>query len=134
MGSALRNEKGNSRGRFSGVAVKAGYDLQLNRYLTTGPVLGFSYDRARINGYHEQADSSTSMRFGGQNVNRRQFTGGWRIEANGLRVNPYLELAYRHENISATSGITAALKSTGTSFRRDDAGKRPLNGWKPDWG
>ena len=124
LGSALRSEKGNSSGRFSGIAVKTGYDFQLSRYLTTGPVLGFSYDRARINGYHEQADSSTSMRFGGQNVNRRQFTGGWRIEAKGLRVDPYLELAYRHENISATSGITAALKSTATSFSHDDTGKK----------
>lgn len=123
LGSALRNEKGNSHGRFSGVAVNTGYDFQLNRYLTTGPVLGYSYDRARINGYQEQANSSTSMRFGGQKVNRRQFTAGWRIEATGLLMNPYLELAYRHENISATPGIRAALKSTGTSFYRADAGK-----------
>ena len=123
LGNAQRNEKGNSRGRFSGVAVNTGYDFRVNRYLTTGPVLGFSYDRARINGYREQADSSTSMRFSGQSVNRRQFTAGWRIEAAGLPVNPYLELAYRHENISAAPGITAALKNTGTSFYRAGTGK-----------
>ncbi len=120
LGSAVRQEQGNTRGRFSGVSVNTGVDFAVHRNITTGPLLGFSYDRSRVNGYREKDNTSSSMQFGHQKMNRRNITAGWRVDTRNLAVNPYLHLTYRHESSAAPGKIRASLKSTGTGFYRNN--------------
>ncbi|MBS0894746.1 autotransporter domain-containing protein, partial [Tatumella sp. JGM130] len=118
LGKAVRTEQAATRARFSGLSVNLGFDMALHRNVTTGPLLGFSYDRSLLNGYAEKGNSSTSMKFGDQRLNRRNITAGWRIDTRNLPVNPYLHLSYRNESVTAPGKITASLKSTGTEFYR----------------
>ncbi len=119
LGTALRQEQGKTRGRFSGVSVNTGFDFVLHKNITTGPLLGFSYDRAKVNGYQESGNTSSSMTFGHQQQNRKNLTAGWRVDSRHLPVNPYLHLTYRHESGAAPAKITASLNSTNTQFYRD---------------
>lgn len=119
LGTAIRQEQGQTRGRFSGISLNTGLDFFLTPNITTGPLLGFSYDRSKINGYHEKETNSTSMKFGHQEQARKNITAGWRFDMRNLSVNPYLHLTYRHESGTSAGKITASLKSTGTQFWRD---------------
>ncbi|KGD74886.1 hypothetical protein HA49_06235 [Tatumella morbirosei] len=119
LGTAIRQEQGQTGGRFSGISVNAGFDIKLHPNITTGPVLGLSYDRMQVNGYHEKDNNSTSMKFGNQKQIRKNMTVGWRFDTRNLPVNPYLHLTYRQESGTAPGKVTASLRSTGTQFWRD---------------
>ena len=119
LGTAIRQEKAQTRGRFSGINANAGFDIALHRNITTGPLLGFSYDRSHVNGYHEKDSTSSSMKFGHQKQNRKNITAGWRVDTRHLPVNPYLHLTYQRASGTTPGKVTASLKSTGTQFWRE---------------
>ncbi|MEG0279775.1 MAG: autotransporter domain-containing protein [Morganella sp. (in: enterobacteria)] len=52
------------------MAVNAGHDYKITENIATGPVIGYQYDKYKVDGYRENSDTSTAMHFGSQKQER----------------------------------------------------------------
>ncbi|OBU13567.1 autotransporter domain-containing protein [Morganella psychrotolerans] len=118
LGKATRKEKGKTDANSFGVAVNAGYDYKITENITTGPVIGYQYDKYKVDGYRENSDTSTAMHFGSQKQERNIVSGGWGISTQSLPVNPYFEIKYNHNLSDKPMSVKGAVNSTDTSFTR----------------
>lgn len=121
LGKAVRTEKGSTQASSFGVALNLGYDFSVTDYLTTGPVIGYSYDKYKVDGYRERGNNSTSMHFGDQRHELNTVSAGWRIDTRTLPVNPYFEVSYHRNFNDDPISVAGAVNSTATSFTRQGA-------------
>lgn len=89
LGPAVRTEQGSSSGKLMGTRVQTGWDFPLNETITTGPVVSYALDYVRADGYQERGDSSSAMRFSDQTRHSQTGAVGWRIDTQGLGINPW---------------------------------------------
>jgi outer membrane lipase/esterase len=118
LGPVTRTERGDTDGKQMGGRVTAGWDFPILPVLKTGPVAQYSWDYSSINGYNEQGDTSTSMRFGDQTSHSQIGALGWRLNAQLGIVNPYAQVTYDRQFGDDTYTATGAIKSTRTRFSR----------------
>ena len=118
IGPATRTEQGSSSGKLMGMRVQTGWDLPLGTHITTGPVASYALDYGRVDGYQENGNSSTSMRFSDQTLHSQIGSIGWRIDSRQWVVNPWAQISYNHQFGDTDSTVRAGLKSTQTSFER----------------
>lgn len=118
LGPVRRVEQGDTNAKLWGARLTAGYNFALTRGLTTGPVLQYAWDYSQVDGYSEKGNSSSAMRFGEQNSHSRVGSIGWRAETQFARLNPWVQVNYRHQFGDDTRRATGGLKSTALSFTR----------------
>ena len=123
LGPATRTEQGSSGGKLMGLRVQTGWDLPLGEVITTGPVASYALDYVQADAYQERGDSSSAMRFSDQTRHSQIGTAGWRIDTQGLWMNPWAQVSYNHQFGDTDSAVSAGLKSTRTTFRRTSAGQ-----------
>lgn len=123
LGPATRTEQGSSGGKLMGLRVQTGWDLPLGEVITTGPVASYALDYVQADAYQERGDSSSAMRFSDQTRHSQIGTAGWRIDTQGLWINPWAQVSYNHQFGDTDSAVSAGLKSTRTTFRRTSAGQ-----------
>ncbi len=92
--------------------------MPLGSYVSTGPVASYALDYTQVDGYKEEGNSSTSMRFGDQTLHSQIGAVGWRIDSKDLLINPWAQVSYNHQFGDSDSAVTAGLKSTRTAFTR----------------
>lgn len=127
LGPATRTEQGNTGGKLLGMRVQTGWDLPLGTHLTTGPVASYALDYARVGGYSEQGNSSTSMRYSDQTHHTQTGAIGWRIDSQQWPVNPWAQVSYNHQFGDTDATVTSGLKSTRTAFSRTSGD------WDSNW-
>ncbi len=118
LGPAVRTEQGSSSGKLMGTRVQTGWDFPLNETITTGPVVSYALDYVRADGYQERGDSSSAMRFSDQTRHSQTGAVGWRIDTQGLGINPWAQVSYNHQFGDTDTSVSAGLKSTRTAFRQ----------------
>lgn len=118
LGPTTRTERGDTDGRQIGGRVTAGWDFPILPQLKTGPVAQYRWDYSRVDGYAEQGDNSTSMRFGDQTSHSQIGALGWRVNAQLGIVNPYAQVTYDRQFADDSYTATGAIKSTRTHFSR----------------
>lgn len=123
LGPATRTEQGSSGGKLMGLRVQTGWDLPLGEVITTGPVASYALDYVQADAYQERDDSSSAMRFSDQTRHSQIGAAGWRIDTQGLWINPWAQVSYNHQFGDTDSAVSAGLKSTRTTFRRTSAGQ-----------
>lgn len=123
LGPATRTEKGETEGTQVGGRVTAGWDIPVGSRVTTGPVVQYALDYSSVNGYQEQGESSTAMRFNDQNAHSQIGTAGWRVDSRFGWINPWAEVTYNHQFGDNVWRAGGGLKSTQTSFTREVAGQ-----------
>lgn len=123
LGPATRTEQGSSGGKLIGLRVQTGWDLPLGEVITTGPVASYALDYVQADAYQERGDSSSAMRFSDQTRHSQIGAAGWRIDTQGLWINPWAQVSYNHQFGDTDSAVSAGLKSTRTTFRRTSAGQ-----------
>ncbi|PQK72198.1 autotransporter outer membrane beta-barrel domain-containing protein [Pantoea ananatis] len=123
LGPATRTEQGSSGGKLMGLRVQTGWDLPLGEVITTGPVASYALDYVQADAYQERGDSSSAMRFSDQTRHSQIGAAGWRIDTQGLWINPWAQVSYNHQFGDTDSAVSAGLKSTRTTFRRTSAGQ-----------
>ncbi|MDC7866883.1 autotransporter outer membrane beta-barrel domain-containing protein [Pantoea ananatis] len=123
LGPATRTEQGSSGGKLMGLRVQTGWDLPLGEVITTGPVASYALDYVQADAYQERGDSSSAMRFSDQTRHSQIGSAGWRIDTQGLWINPWAQVSYNHQFGDTDSAVSAGLKSTRTTFRRTSAGQ-----------
>ena len=123
LGPATRTEQGSSGGKLMGLRVQTGWDLPLGEVITTGPVASYALDYVQADAYQERGDSSSAMRFSDQTRHSQIGAVGWRIDTQGLWINPWAQVSYNHQFGDTDSAVSAGLKSTRTTFRRTSAGQ-----------
>ncbi|WP_210487736.1 autotransporter outer membrane beta-barrel domain-containing protein [Pantoea ananatis] len=123
LGPATRTEQGSSGGKLMGLRVQTGWDLPLGKVITTGPVASYALDYVQADAYQERGDSSSAMRFSDQTRHSQIGAAGWRIDTQGLWINPWAQVSYNHQFGDTDSAVSAGLKSTRTTFRRTSAGQ-----------
>ena len=123
LGPATRTEQGSSGGKLMGLRVQTGWDLPLGEVITTGPVASYALDYVQADAYQERGDSSIAMRFSDQTRHSQIGAVGWRIDTQGLWINPWAQVSYNHQFGDTDSAVSAGLKSTRTTFRRTSAGQ-----------
>ncbi|WP_457196301.1 autotransporter outer membrane beta-barrel domain-containing protein [Pantoea ananatis] len=123
LGPATRTEQGSSGGKLMGLRVQTGWDLPLGEVITIGPVASYALDYVQADAYQERGDSSSAMRFSDQTRHSQIGAAGWRIDTQGLWINPWAQVSYNHQFGDTDSAVSAGLKSTRTTFRRTSAGQ-----------
>ncbi|MCW1832346.1 autotransporter domain-containing protein [Pantoea ananatis] len=123
LGPATRTEQGSSGGKLMGLRVQTGWDLPLGEVITTGPVASYALDYVQADAYQERGESSSAMRFSDQTRHSQIGAAGWRIDTQGLWINPWAQVSYNHQFGDTDSAVSAGLKSTRTTFRRTSAGQ-----------
>lgn len=123
LGPATRTEQGSSGGKLMGLRAQTGWDLPLGEVITTGPVASYALDYVQADAYQERGDSSSAMRFSDQTRHSQIGAAGWRIDTQGLWINPWAQVSYNHQFGDNDSAVSAGLKSTRTTFRRTSAGQ-----------
>lgn len=116
LGLSNRTESGDTKARQYGGRIGAGWDIPVSSWLTTGPVLGYSWDKVHVDGYRESGNRSTSMHFSDQNKTLQTGSVGWRFDMNYYDVKPYLQVDYQRQLGDRDSKVSAAINSTATSF------------------
>lgn len=118
LGPTTRTERGDTDGKQIGGRLTAGWDFPVLPVLKTGPVAQYSWDYSSIDGYSENGNNSTSMRFGDQTSHSQIGALGWRLNAELGIVNPYAQVTYDRQFSDNTYTATGAIKSTRTHFSR----------------
>ena len=121
LGPATRTESGETNGTQIGARVTTGWDFPVGTLLTTGPVAQYALDYSSVDGYQEQGNSSTAMRFDDQNYHSQIGALGWRVDSQLGWLNPWAEVSYNHQFGDNVWRAGGGLKSTQTSFTRDTA-------------
>ncbi|MBP6116686.1 MAG: autotransporter domain-containing protein [Neisseriaceae bacterium] len=121
LGPATRFETGSTKGREWGIRLGTGWDFAVNSALTTGPMLEYIWDKSKVDGYAEDGDLSTSMRFGDQRRTSKIAAIGWRLDSTLGVINPYANIRYLRQMGDRDHAVSGGIKSTLTSFSRDSA-------------
>lgn len=121
LGPATRTESGETDGTQLGARITTGWDFPINAALTTGPMVQYALDYSSVEGYQEQGNSSTAMRFDDQNYHSRIGALGWRVDSLLGWINPWAEVSYNRQFGDNVWRAGGGLKSTQTSFSRDSA-------------
>ncbi|MBP6862045.1 MAG: autotransporter domain-containing protein [Neisseriaceae bacterium] len=121
LGPATRFETGSTKGREWGIRLGTGWDFAVNSALTTGPMLEYIWDKSKVDGYAEDSDLSTSMRFGDQRRTSKIAAIGWRLDSTLGVINPYANIRYLRQMGDRDHAVSGGIKSTLTSFSRDSA-------------
>lgn len=121
LGPTTRTEDGETSGTQLGARITTGWDFPLGPMLTTGPMAQYALDYSSVDGYKEQGNSSTAMRFDDQNYHSQIGALGWRVDSQLGWINPWAEVSYNHQFGDNVWRAGGGLKSTQTSFVRDSA-------------
>jgi len=113
LGSVLqRTETADTDGDASSLAIQAGYDLfkgQGNYRL--GPIVGYEYIEATVDGYQEDDSRSTSLVVGRQDVSSSVLLVGLfgNMGLNVCDCQVYAEVVYRNENNDGRNDVELGL-------------------------
>ena len=128
LGTAQRNESGKADGSHLGAGLTGGWWFAFDSGLQTGPFANLEWQTVKVNGYRESGTSSTAMWFGRQQRDALISTLGWRLqghwEAGGMRLSPYVEIAWNHDNKADPRAVQAGVGGMAGSFA--------LTGYTPD--
>ncbi|MDC9594095.1 autotransporter outer membrane beta-barrel domain-containing protein [Xenorhabdus sp. IM139775] len=121
LGEATRRETGATTGKQWGARITAGWDIPVNRYLTTSPIVQYAWDKGEIDGYRESGNSSSSMNFADQDYTSKVGTLGWRVDTTLGRVNPYAAVQFNHQFGDTRYKLSGAINSTTISFTQESS-------------
>ncbi|MBD1228103.1 autotransporter outer membrane beta-barrel domain-containing protein [Xenorhabdus griffiniae] len=116
LGQATRRESGSTMGRQWGWQIAAGWNIPITPYLTTSPIIQYSWDKGDIDGYRETGNNSTSMHFAAQNYHSKVGSVGWRVDTKLGRFNPYASILFNHQFDDERYTLRSAINATKTSF------------------
>lgn len=127
LGALRRVEAGEANGRLWGARLTSGYDFSVMPWLTTGPMLQYTWDYSHVNGYSEKSATSTSMRFGDQNAHSQVGGAGWRLDIRDTTIHSWAQINYRRQFGDDAYVANGGLKSTRLTFSR--TGKTQDKNW-----
>ncbi|MCY1280993.1 outer membrane autotransporter barrel domain protein [compost metagenome] len=95
-----------------GAALRGGYLFDFGGF-RAGPVLGFQYSRAKVDGYREGGDPLLAYRVDGQTLKSKTGEAGVQLRApfavGGQALEGYLNLTWQHEFGDKTRSLTTTL-------------------------
>jgi outer membrane lipase/esterase len=95
IGISLQASHGATHGNDVSLAFQGGYDFQLGN-LTHGPVAGFTWQRAKVDGFTEIGDF-TSLGFGNQVRQSAISSLGYKANLDLGRFRPFAQVTWDHE-------------------------------------
>jgi outer membrane lipase/esterase len=102
---------GDANGHDLGLALRGGWELHVGP-VTTGPVVGFVWQQAYLNGFTEAGETGfTALSFGAQTRNSAVSQLGWRGSIDVGAWQPFAEVDWNHEWAGGNRSITASLVS-----------------------
>ncbi|MBW7981015.1 autotransporter outer membrane beta-barrel domain-containing protein [Enterobacillus tribolii] len=121
LGAANRAEQGDTEGNQYGARITAGWDFPVTPAIKTGPVVQFALDYSHVDGYEENGDDSTAMRFSDQNYHSQVGALGWRLDTHFDVINPYAQITYQHQFGDDVYTAGGGIKTSQTTFTRETA-------------
>ncbi|MEQ1965840.1 autotransporter domain-containing protein [Xenorhabdus nematophila] len=116
LGQATVRETGATTGKQWGARITAGWDIPVTNYLTTSPIIQYTWDKGSVDGYRESGNDSSSMHFGDQNYSSKVGTLGWRVDTKLGRFNPYASVQFNHQFGDTRYKLDGAINSTRNTF------------------
>ncbi len=116
LGQATRREEGSTTGKQWGWRVVAGWNIPVTDYLTTSPIIQYSWDKGNVDGYHEAGFSSTAMHFSDQHYRSSVGSVGWRVDTQLGSLNPYASVLFKHQFNNEHNALSSAINITTTHF------------------
>jgi outer membrane lipase/esterase len=111
----------NTTGQCPAIALSGGRDYCLGRF-TTGSVLGFVLQEARIADFTETGETGvTALSFGSQIRDSFISQLGWRVLADRGKFQPFAEMNWIHEWADRNRTITTSLTSVSAPSYTMDA-------------
>jgi outer membrane lipase/esterase len=117
VNTAIRVESGETSGSAASARLGAGYDLPLERF-GFGPVLNFSYERIKVDGFAENGTSSTQLTYGSQRLS--QLTGSLGLQARTTDTSatwqPYARVTYDYDLSHNERAVSITSQSSVAAF------------------
>ena len=112
LGSFSTVERGDTHGGQFGVKGQVGYNF-VSGNLLHGPLIGLAWEQVKVDGFSEQSDSVTAMRFGDQTRESLRSRLGWQVAAEtawaGAKLRPYAQLSYDYEHLKDERSYSAGF-------------------------
>jgi outer membrane lipase/esterase len=96
LGISSRAVEGTTSGSNWSFGVQGGYDFAFGQ-ISTGPLLGYLYQRITVDSFAETPSSAVAMAFGEQTSISSVGTAGWRVAYDAGRFMPYARISYAHD-------------------------------------
>ncbi len=126
LGSVKRQETGSTRANHNSLRLTAGYRIQQGQ-LRTGPFAGVAMQRGHVAAFSEQANQSTSMRFGKQVLDSTVLQAGWELQASLGSITPYLMISMKQEQNDDARMLSSGVFGTQGEFTV--SGSQPDRSW-----
>lgn len=126
LGSVQRQETGSTRANHNSLRLTAGYRMQQGQ-LRTGPFAGVAMQRGHVAAFSEQANQSTSMRFGKQVLDSTVLQAGWELQAALGNITPYLMISMKQEQNDDARMLQSGVFGTQGEFTV--SGSQPDRSW-----
>ena len=126
LGSVKRQETGSTRANHNSLRLTAGYRMQQGQ-LRTGPFAGVAMQRGHVAAFSEQANQSTSMRFGKQVLDSTVLQAGWELQASLGNLTPYLMISMKQEQNDDARMLQSGVFGTQGEFTV--SGSQPDRSW-----
>lgn len=111
LGPAVRRHTGSTDGGDLTIAVRAGWDFEGGSVLH-GPLLSLVSQSVEVDGYSEEGNESTSLRFGSQRRNSTIASAGWHFDyAASPSLTPYGRITFDRELKAGSRELQAQLRS-----------------------
>ncbi len=130
LGTDTRVEHGSTSGTTADANITAGYWFGPQN-LHTGPYIGATYDRVRVEAFGETGGDSSAMTFGAQVREALIGEVGWKFQAavpTGFAVlYPFATVGYDYDGDAKTREVSAGLTTMNGTF--DMPGFTPSKSW-----
>lgn len=116
----IRTETGSTKGYNKGIDLNLGYNFNLiNENILLTPISGISWDNYKVDGYKENNQNSTSMKFTNQSRNKSVIKFGINLNTKNYPINSYVNIDYNYAIKNNLIIINSSIKNTKTSFNRE---------------
>jgi outer membrane lipase/esterase len=119
LGPATRGESADAAGDTALASLTGGYWFDA-KPLQVGPFVSASYERVRVDGYHETSGDSTAMTFAAQTREALLTQVGLRARGStvlgGVALHPYAEIAYTYDADARQRDVVGGLTTMNGQF------------------
>jgi outer membrane lipase/esterase len=119
LGPDTRGESADAAGQTALASLTGGYWFDA-KPVQVGPFVGATYERVRVDGYHETSGDSTAMTFAAQTREALLTQIGLRARAsvtfNGVGLRPFAEIAYTYDADARQRDVVAGLTTMNGNF------------------
>ena len=119
LGPALRTETSKTNGSQLALKLNSGYWFKFGT-MRTGPFVSLTWQRIKVDPYHEEGNDASAMWFGRQTRRSTEAQLGWQLlgqmSMGTTTLHPFARLSYVHDSSANARLVSAGLVTMAGTF------------------